>query len=209
MTACENRPVGFMPLDSPIRSQNDVGEFFTHLLDALSSVFPAPGGGDIWSRTLQGFQVTQILPQSCDHVKAKRDAFLCLQVGVADTIEKALASTCQDEMLSGDNAVLCEACGTKKDTQMRSMLAADALPDTLVISLKRFEMDWNTNSKIKVNDVCRFGFDLDLWPYTDAGIAEREGGGGGGARLPPPFLSPPVHPSVLTVNMSFVELSYT
>jgi hypothetical protein len=61
-----------------VRSQNDVGEFFTYFLDTLSSVFPAPGGGDVFSRVLQGTQVTQIIPAGCppSHRKAKPDPFL-------------------------------------------------------------------------------------------------------------------------------------
>jgi hypothetical protein len=48
------------------------------------------------------------------------------------------------------------------------------LPRTLILHLKRFEFDLDFMKKVKVNDCCEFPTRLDMYPYTLAGIEERE-----------------------------------
>jgi ubiquitin carboxyl-terminal hydrolase 9/24 len=45
--------------------------------------------------------------------------------------------------LEGDNAYFCEKCAQKRNTMKR--LCIKRLPSTLVIQLKRFHYDWETN----------------------------------------------------------------
>lgn len=48
----------------------------------------------------------------------------------------------QGDRLEGDNAYFCEDCGRKVDALKRTALAE--LPDSLMISLKRFDLDYTT-----------------------------------------------------------------
>ena len=67
-------------------------------------------------------------------------------------------------MLEGDNAYLCATCNKKVSTLKRVCLKK--LPNQLILVLKRFEFDFDTMQKNKINDFCEFPMELDLEPYT-------------------------------------------
>lgn len=67
-------------------------------------------------------------------------------------------------MLEGDNAYFCEKCDKKVNTLKRTCLKK--LPNHLILALKRFEFDFNTMTKQKVNDYCEFPNKLNLEAYT-------------------------------------------
>ena len=49
------------------------------------------------------------------------------------------------------------------------------LPPILVIQLKRFDYDYERECAIKFNDYFEFPRELDMEPYTVAGLAKIEG----------------------------------
>ena len=66
------------------------------------------------------------------------------------------------ELLSGYK---CEKCGTLDQTSKVCLLKK--LPKVLVCSLKRFELNFNTFMREKVNSRFEFPKELDLWKYTE------------------------------------------
>ena len=48
------------------------------------------------------------------------------------------------------------------------------LPQTLVIQLKRFHYDWETNRALKFDDFFQFPWTIDMGPYTTEGIQRAE-----------------------------------
>ena len=66
--------------------------------------------------------------------------------------------------MEGDNKVFCDKCKTKCDTVLRT--AISAMPDMLVLSLKRFDLDYNTFETVKLNSRCAFGQTLNMKRYT-------------------------------------------
>lgn len=66
--------------------------------------------------------------------------------------------------MDGDNAYYCETCNKKVRTLKR--LCIKELPNILIIVLKRFEFNYDTMKKIKVNDYCSFPLDLDMKKFT-------------------------------------------
>lgn len=40
------------------------------------------------------------------------------------------------------------------------------LPNILLVSLRRFEFDFDRMARVKVNDYCEFPMELDMEPYT-------------------------------------------
>ncbi len=48
------------------------------------------------------------------------------------------------------------------------------LPPVLAIQLKRFDYDWERECAIKFNDYFEFPRELDMEPYTVAGVAKLE-----------------------------------
>jgi ubiquitin C-terminal hydrolase len=75
-------------------------------------------------------------------------------------------------MLEGDNAYLCTKCDKKVDTLKRTCVKE--LPRYLIVTLKRFEFDFDRMVRVKVNDYCEFPLELDMLPYTQEGLARRE-----------------------------------
>ena len=71
-------------------------------------------------------------------------------------------------MLEGDNAYFCEKCDNKVKALKRVCLKT--LPEVLCITLKRFEFDFETMEKFKLNTYCSFPEVLSLQPYTREGI---------------------------------------
>lgn len=44
----------------------------------------------------------------------------------------------------------------------------------MILNLKRFEFDFNTMQRCKVNDYCEFPMKINFKPWTKEGIRERE-----------------------------------
>jgi len=84
------------------------------------------------------------------------------------SVQESLEAFIKGEMLEGDNAYECEQCEKKVDTLKRVCLKK--LPNHLILVLKRFEFDYETYNKQKLNDYCEFPNELDLEPYTQQGI---------------------------------------
>ena len=62
----------------------------------------------------------------------------------------------------------CDECGKKVQTEKRGLL--NKLPKTVVMHLKRFEFNFETFMREKVNSRFEFPHELDLEPYTLAVI---------------------------------------
>lgn len=76
------------------------------------------------------------------------------------------------DVLEGDNKYHCEQYDRKVSAQRRTYLKN--LSNTVVINLKRFEFDYNTMRRLKVNDYCEFPETINFRPWTKEGIAEQE-----------------------------------
>ena len=108
----------------------------------------------------------------------------CQIQGNAD-IHEALSTMCEVEFMEGTNKVFCDRCKKNCDTVLRT--AISSLPDMLVLSLKRFDLDFNTFETVKINSRCAFGQTLNMKRYTlegleemeNSGVEESDGGDGG------------------------------
>jgi ubiquitin carboxyl-terminal hydrolase 9/24 len=85
---------------------------------------------------------------------------------------EGLDSFVQGEMLDGDNAFYCDKCDKKRDTLRRSSFKR--LPNVMFIDLKRFEFNFDTMTKFKVNDYCSFPQELDLKKYTQDYLKKQD-----------------------------------
>ena len=75
-------------------------------------------------------------------------------------------------MLEGDNAYLCATCDKKVDALKRTCVKE--LPRFMIVSLKRFEFDFDRMVRVKVNDYCEFPIELDMFPYMQESLAKKE-----------------------------------
>ena len=71
---------------------------------------------------------------------------------------------CEVELMEGNNKVFCDRCKKNTDTVLKT--AISALPDMLILSLKRFDLDYNTFETVKLNSRCEFGQTLNMKRYT-------------------------------------------
>ena len=86
-----------------------------------------------------------------------------LEIKGCTNIEESLKKFCKIEIMDGDNKINCEKCNTKRTCHKRQIFKS--LPNILVIALKRFEFDYDTMLKIKLNDYFEFPFELNMNDY--------------------------------------------
>lgn len=71
-------------------------------------------------------------------------------------------------MLDGENKYHCQKCDKK--VKAEKMLTLKVLPKNLILSLKRFEFNYEIDAKIKINDFCEFPTELNLKKYSQQEI---------------------------------------
>uniref|UniRef100_UPI003AAC7821 ubiquitin carboxyl-terminal hydrolase 47 isoform X6 n=1 Tax=Centroberyx gerrardi TaxID=166262 RepID=UPI003AAC7821 len=79
--------------------------------------------------------------------------------------EEALQAFVQPETLDGPNQYFCERC--KKKCDARKGLRFLHFPYLLTLQLKRFDFDYTTMHRIKLNDRMTFPEELDMSPFID------------------------------------------
>jgi ubiquitin C-terminal hydrolase len=92
--------------------------------------------------------------------------FLSLGVTVKNkkNIYEGLEAFIEGDMLTEDNQYLCEKCDKKVDALKR--VCIKKLPRYMIMTLKRFEFDFDQMVRVKVNDRFEFPLDLDMSEYT-------------------------------------------
>ncbi|KDO28586.1 hypothetical protein SPRG_06442 [Saprolegnia parasitica CBS 223.65] len=171
-------------LEFSVYQQNDASEFCDKLLDRLEiGLKKTPQGAGCLQANLGGKLISQKLPQGCGHRYEREEAFIRLELQIRgkDSIEESLASFVEGEVMDGDNKVECEQCGTKKAATRRTCFGA--LPNLLVLHLKRFDLDYATFETVKLNNRCSFPLELDMRPYTKEGLEDEKESDGDDASM--------------------------
>ena len=86
-----------------------------------------------------------------------------LEIKGFNNIEASLKNYCKTEIMDGDNKINCEICNTKRTCHKRQIFKS--LPNILVIALKRFEFDYDSMIRIKLNSYFKFPFELNMKEY--------------------------------------------
>ena len=73
--------------------------------------------------------------------------------------------------MNEDNCILCPKCNKKKPAIKSQCIKT--LPRMLMFVLKRFEFNFETMKKIKINDYYEFPLELDMNKYTDEYINNK------------------------------------
>lgn len=92
---------------------------------------------------------------------------LLLDIKGAQNIEEAMDNFVKGELFEGENKYYCESYNKKISASKKCTLKV--LPRTMVINLKRFEFNYNTMQRKKVNDYCEFPEQLNFYKWTKAG----------------------------------------
>ncbi len=72
-----------------------------------------------------------------------------LQVKNIKSVEDSLTVLTTAEGMEGDNAIFCEICQCKQDMWLGTRL--QSLPDTLVLTLNRFDFDYEKMDRVRLN----------------------------------------------------------
>lgn len=109
-----------------------------------------------------------------EFVKGNKEPLYSLSVDIKNkkNLAEALDLFIKPDILEGNNMYHCDKFDCKIRAQRRSFI--DKLPDSMLVSLKRFEYDYTYFRRIKVNDYCEFPMELDFYPWTREGVHERE-----------------------------------
>lgn len=168
-----------------VHIQMDADEFFSLLLDRVemfirpdaTSMNPGQESAardadkDFMASCFGGVLVNQILTQQGNLSEREEKFFaLSLEVSKKRHLTESLALYVQGESLEGENAYFCEREQRKVSATKR--ICIKSLPHTLVCHLKRFEFDYSTMEKMKINDYLEFPSEIDMYPYTSEGLAE-------------------------------------
>jgi len=168
-----------LKMEFDVWQQNDASEFATKLLDRLETSLKrwAPEHFRYLDHTFGLKQTKQKICKECG-LKTNREEKLlnvdCQIRGKAD-IHEALATMTETEIMEGSNQVFCDRCKKNTDTVLRTVIST--LPNMMILSLKRFDLDFTTFETVKLNSRCAFGQTLNMKRYTLDGIEALEQAG--------------------------------
>lgn len=165
-----------------VRKHEDAVEFFQNLTDKLDAHLAKAGRPKGLEKTYQGILADQkICRDPCDCYNESTQPFLNLEADVRnnDTLHESFDQMCQGDELSGENAYHCATHDMKVTALKRTCIKR--LPKTMVVQLKRFEHDWENDRPVKVNDRFEFPMEIDMEPWTVAGLARRDAEASAGA----------------------------
>lgn len=157
-----------------IIEQMDVDEFFNLLIERVEPYLKSTPSEKVFKYHFGGKTSNELICKDCPH-KNEREDFYCsisLQVKNKKNLVESLESYVEGEMLEGDNAYHCEPCDKKVRAMKRQSIKI--LPRYLVLALRRFEFDYETMVKVKVNDAFEFPMELDMEPYTQEYLMKKE-----------------------------------
>lgn len=148
--------------------QHDVQELCRVMFDALEKKFKGTGQDDLIKQLYEGKMQDYVKCLECQHESARTDTYLDIPLVIkpfgsdkaCKSVEEALESFVKPETLDGSNQYHCEKCSKKVDAHKG--LKFLNFPYLLTLQLKRFDFDYTTLNRIKLNDRVTFPKLLDL-----------------------------------------------
>ncbi|KAF7988412.1 hypothetical protein HCN44_000985 [Aphidius gifuensis] len=148
--------------------QHDIQELCRVMFDALEQKFKNTKQSDLINRLYEGKMIDYVKCLECKTIKSREDTFLDIPLPVRpfgcnvayNDVQEALRAFVQPETLDGVNQYNCEKCNKKTDAHKG--LKFKKFPYLLTLHLKRFDFDYNTFQRIKLNDKVSFPDKLNL-----------------------------------------------
>ncbi|XP_017012390.2 ubiquitin carboxyl-terminal hydrolase 47 isoform X1 [Drosophila takahashii] len=153
--------------------QHDIQELCRVMFDALEHKFKNTKQANLISNLYEGKMNDYVKCLECNTEKTREDTFLDIPLPVRPfgsssaygSIEEALRAFVQPETLDGNNQYLCEKC--KKKCDAHKGLHFKSFPYILTLHLKRFDFDYQTMHRIKLNDRVTFPQTLNLNTFVN------------------------------------------
>ena len=152
--------------------QHDVQEFCRVLFDAIEKSVQGTPEENMIKKLYEGKMIDYVKCSNCNQESKRKDTFLDLSLTVKskfdniynDSLEKALFNFIKPEVLDEANQYFCENCQSKQNAVKG--LKFKKLPYILVVQLKRFDLDYETFQRVKLNDKVTFPTILNANPFV-------------------------------------------
>lgn len=159
--------------------QHDIQELCRVMFDALEQKFKNTKQSDLINCLYEGKMIDYVKCLECETEKSREDTFLDIPLPVRpfgnttayESIEEALKAFVQPETLDGNNQYFCEKCDKKCDAHKG--LKFKKFPYILTLHLKRFDFDYQTLHRIKLNDKVTFPQQLNLNGFVPSASMEQ------------------------------------
>ena len=145
-----------------IRVQQDTQEFYNDFCDKLELCLKKTKYKYIIDDIFIGKTCSSVVCQSCSHTSNRLENFYCLSLEInninnlKDSLERLIISESIEDFK-------CDCCNDKVKIEKRTTLCK--LPNTLVIHLKRFYMNYENGNTEKTNSRFEFPPTIDLKNY--------------------------------------------
>eukprot|EP01091_Cochliopodium_minus_P019747 TRINITY_DN8400_c0_g2_i1.p1 TRINITY_DN8400_c0_g2~~TRINITY_DN8400_c0_g2_i1.p1 ORF type:complete len:2136 (-),score=629.79 TRINITY_DN8400_c0_g2_i1:47-6454(-) len=161
------------PID--VYVQQDAQEFFQTLCDKIDTILKPTDNKMFLRKFCRGAHSNQIKSKDCQHKSSREELFYTFSVEVSqkNNLVDALEDSIQGEKLEGENKYKCDGCSDYVNALKRTTIKT--LPNVLVIHLKRFDFNFNTMQKEKLNVHFQFPEDLNMKQFTEEAIEFKEG----------------------------------
>ena len=149
-----------------VHQQMDVDEFYINILDKIENRLRGTNNENLVKYFFQGIQNDLLtFLDGCTHHRTNTNNFYSIQLPVKNkkNIYESLDTLTDKELMDGDNCIFCQKCNKKM--RVIKSINFKSLPRILLFVLKRFEFNYNTMKKVKINDYYDFPFELDMTKY--------------------------------------------
>ena len=150
-----------------VHQQMDADEFFSNIIDKLENRLKNTNNENLLKYFFLGrLNDTFTFQEGCNHHRTNVNDFYSIQLQVQNkkNIYESLDTLTEGELMNGDNCIFCPNCNKKFPALKRQCFRV--LPRMLMFVLKRFEFNFDTMTKFKVNDHYEFPIELDMNKYT-------------------------------------------
>ncbi|XP_033104772.1 ubiquitin carboxyl-terminal hydrolase 47-like [Anneissia japonica] len=158
---------------SEVWQQHDVQELCRVMFDALEKTWKKTDQHNLINDLYQGQMKDYVKCLECGYESARTDTYLDVPLVIRpfgsdesySSVEEALKAFVSPETLNDTNQYFCERCNKKNDAHKG--LKFISFPYLLTMQLKRFDFDYTTMHRIKLNDKMTFPDILDLNSFID------------------------------------------
>jgi ubiquitin carboxyl-terminal hydrolase 40 len=158
--------------------QQDIAEANRIITDLLERALSGTSFEHKFRKTFKGKLENYVECLNCGAKSSNQEDFLDLLLTIKNwdgqvfqNVEQSLDFLMNPEMLSDDNQYSCDSCQQKTDALKGQRISA--LPEILTIGLNRFELDYTTFERKKINNHYFFDLELNMSKYVD--FAEDDG----------------------------------
>ena len=147
--------------------QHDIQELCRVLFEAIEMSLNSTDKNFI-NEIFEGITSSVVKCCECNYESTRTDKFLDISLPIRNdydkiynnSLEMALNNYIKVETLEKDNQYSCDQC--KKKVDAKKFIKLEKLPNLLLFQLSRFEYNFQTDSRVKINDKVTFPLILDM-----------------------------------------------